>query len=380
MRILLPMHGFITWNGGVDLMRVISASLRAVRIEQGLDLVYAFPHEWPGQSAASLQLRAMVRDYALDGAVVDCDEDGRGINLAAIESNADVIFPTMWPIRTRHVPKVGYLYDFQHRELPHLFPPEERARRDAEFAEIAQRSDALFSTSRHVASGMTKYLGVPPERVVVMPYTPYVQDAWFAENPHAVRAKYRIGGNYLLISNHFWVHKDHGTAIRAFAEVVADPAHTDLELVMTGDVTDSRDPEHFTKLQALMQDLGVVSRCHVLGFIPKADQLALLRGARAMIQPTLFEGGPGGGASYEAVGFGVPLALSDIDVNREVVGSDVHLYAAGDARALANAVRAILLRSPALIDRAACEVRASTCLKTTGTTLSRFVRDLVQKR
>lgn len=380
MRILLPMHGFITWNGGVDLMRVISAALRAVRVEQALELVYAFPHAWPGQSASSLQLRAMVRDYALDGSVVDCDEDGRGINLAAIESNADVIFPTMWPIRTRHVPKVGYLYDFQHRELPHLFPPGELARRDAEFAEIANRSDALFSTSHHVAQGMTKYLGVPPDRILVMPYTPYVQDSWFAEDPDVIRAKYGIGVNYLLISNHFWVHKDHGTALRAFADVASDASQGDLELVMTGDVTDSRDPEHFGKLQALMHQLGVHARCHVLGFIPKADQLALLRGSRAMIQPTLFEGGPGGGASYEAVGFGVPLALSDIDVNLEVVGSEVHLYAAGDAHALAAVLRGILSRAPRPIDRVSRESRAAASLKATGETLSSFLKQLVQRR
>ena len=44
----------------------------------------------------------------------------------------------------------------------------------------------------------------------------------------------------------------------------------------------------------------------------------LLKKSIAVIQPTLFEGGPGGGASYDAISLGKPLIVSDIAVNREI--------------------------------------------------------------
>ena len=35
--------------------------------------------------------------------------------------------------------------------------------------------------------------------------------------------------------------------------------------------------------------------------INKKDQLSLIRSAKALIQPTLFEGGPGGGSCRDAI-------------------------------------------------------------------------------
>ncbi len=57
---------------------------------------------------------------------------------------------------------------------------------------------------------------------------------------------------------------------------------------------------------------------HFLGHIPKADQIAIMKDSLAVIQPTLFEGGTGGGSVYDAISLGVPAILSDIPVNREI--------------------------------------------------------------
>ena len=40
--------------------------------------------------------------------------------------------------------------------------------------------------------------------------------------------------------------------------------------------------------------------------------------SKALIQPTLFEGGPGGGSVYDAISLDVPIILSNIEVNQEV--------------------------------------------------------------
>jgi glycosyltransferase involved in cell wall biosynthesis len=73
-----------------------------------------------------------------------------------------------------------------------------------------------------------------------------------------------------------------------------------------------------------------------------------MRRAVAVIQPTWFEGGPGGGAVYDAVSTGTPAILSDIPVNREVEtdGRRIRFFRAGSAGDLAEQMRAALERRP----------------------------------
>jgi glycosyltransferase involved in cell wall biosynthesis len=61
------------------------------------------------------------------------------------------------------------------------------------------------------------------------------------------------------------------------------------------------------------------------------------------MQPTLYEGGPGGGATFEAIGMGTPAVVSDIPVNREIDQGGVHFFRAGDAIDLAEKALPILV-------------------------------------
>ena len=93
------------------------------------------------------------------------------------------------------------------------------------------------------------------------------------------------------------------------------------------------------------RSLGIAERVKCLGFIPKTDQMALMRGAVAVIQPTLFEGGPGGGSVWEAVGLGIPALVSDIDVNREIKDAGVTFFRVGNSDELAARMQEVLRSS-----------------------------------
>jgi glycosyltransferase involved in cell wall biosynthesis len=67
-----------------------------------------------------------------------------------------------------------------------------------------------------------------------------------------------------------------------------------------------------------VENLGLSEKIHFLGYIDKLDQLRIMAKAVAVIQPSLFEGGPGGGAVYDAVAAGVPAIVSNIGVNLEI--------------------------------------------------------------
>jgi glycosyltransferase involved in cell wall biosynthesis len=96
-----------------------------------------------------------------------------------------------------------------------------------------------------------------------------------------------------------------------------------------------------------VQAWGVADRIRVLGLIPKQDQIALLRGALSLVQPTLFEGTPGGLAAYDAVSLGVPALISDISVNLELDEPRVRFFKAGDADDLYRLMRERVAAGPA---------------------------------
>ena len=92
----------------------------------------------------------------------------------------------------------------------------------------------------------------------------------------------------------------------------------DVHLVCTGATDDNRFPDYFSMFTDEVEKLGLKDQVHILGHIPKQDQLALLNGSLAVVQPTLYEGGPGGGSVYDAMSYGIPTIVSDIPINREI--------------------------------------------------------------
>jgi glycosyltransferase involved in cell wall biosynthesis len=93
----------------------------------------------------------------------------------------------------------------------------------------------------------------------------------------------------------------------------------------------------------LAVSLGIKDRVLVLGLLPKPHQIALMRDSVAVLQPTLCEGGPGGGATYNAVSLGVPVILSNIPINCEISEErETSFFQAQDPASLATAMTSAL--------------------------------------
>lgn len=368
MRVLLPLHGFVAWNGGLDLVRLITMALSTVASERNADLHFALPvfsrkqrvlsamlRYWrtarasrfrSGTQGSAVVLTRFAREVAAGFPLHECADSPRGILQICDEIRPEFVFPTMFPLGNSKQRRIGYIFDFQHRYLPELFSTRTRRNRDDRFARLAADANGIVVNSRGTAEDVCRFLGVPRARVLAMPFAPYAKREWFELPAQTIAQQYGLNGRYLLVCNHFWKHKDHATALRAFAQILKNPAQADLQLALTGDPVDHRDPQHYQRLLGLASDLGVSSRVRFLGLIPKRDQIALLRGTEALLQPTLFEGGPGGGSVYEAIGLGVPCIVSDVAVNREIEGGCVHFFRAGDPADMAEKTVALLASQP----------------------------------
>jgi glycosyltransferase involved in cell wall biosynthesis len=347
-----PVRSGLSWG---KIRRAIKAALGRPKLGQN-------PEEVRLQRAAELieRLRAICPSLEIRyGAGLD-----ETLAEAAAELRLDAICLAMRAPRRRPAcALVGYVPDYQHRHLPHLFSDAERAERDDVFDRLIAVCDAMVMNAHAVAEDMRRFSCVTPPALHVLPFSPNLDPAWLTDEPHR-SAAYALGRPYFIVCNQFWVHKDHRTAFRAFA--VLARRHPEVSMVCTGGTSDYRDPGYFSRLQAEVAELGLRSRLRFLGHIPKRDQIELLKGAVAVVQPTLFEGGPGGGSTYEAVALGQRVLLSDLPVNREANEGDIRFFPPGDHEALAGLMETALAEDAARVDPAELRARSDERLRRNG--------------
>lgn len=377
MRIGILGHSFVDWGGGIDFLRMVVSSLH--HSGETIELHALVPTRGPKLAA----LRALRYGYRNAKAIIgragvvaprpdprhandlsssaeqpvtvhEIDIGTSAVAKAARTLSLDALIPAFAPLPAHFpTPWVGYLYDFQHRYFPQLFTPTECERRDRQFSAMLASAHAVIVNARTVAADIALFHPEARSRVFALPFSAAPQSAWLvpSESP---APRYGIEKPYFILCNQFWTHKDHATAFAAFAQIAA--THPDVDLVCTGATDDYRDPEHFRTLQRALARDGISHRVRILGMVPKADQIALLKGSIALIQPTLFEGGPGGGAVFDAVSLGVCCLVSDIAVNRELAEPGISFFPAGNVSALAALLSAAAGR-PCALDRDAHMLR-----------------------
>ena len=287
-----------------------------------------------------------------------------GLAAAAADLELDAVFLAMRLPKPRPAcALIGYVPDYQHKHLPYLFSNKEASDRDKIFGQLVMASDAMIMNARSVAEDMSRFTSKSPAALHAMPFAPNLNPEWLQDRPELL-ASYAIDGPYFIVCNQFWMHKDHATAFRAFAEFTK--RRPDVSLICTGGTNDYRDPSYFVKLEAEAARLGLRPRVRFLGHIPKRDQIELLKHAVALLQPTLFEGGPGGGSTYEAVALGQRVLLSDLPVNHEIDSGDVRFFPCGDHVALAKLMNLALDETCIIRNPAALVARSNARLRRNG--------------
>jgi glycosyltransferase involved in cell wall biosynthesis len=371
--VAVPLKEFNGWAGGVDFVRMV---LEGLLHDPALRVVALLPRpslakrarQFPGAVLGGLkallrgrrrerplgpgQMRAALAGFGPRLTFHTYPDSRRGLRAALAAVGAEVAIPCLRPLAGAPVPWVGYLYDFQHRHFPELFSEAERTGRDLAFARMLAAAPVVICNSEAVRADAERFHPGCAARIVVLPFAPVVREGWLDLDPAPAAVRHAVPDRYFIVCNQFWIHKDHPTAIRAFAaflQLGGDPATA---LVCTGTVRDFRDPGYPGTIHALIARLGLTGKVHLLGHLAKDEQIALLRGAIAVLQPTWFEGGRGGGAVSDALALGVPALLSDIPVNREIRHDGCRFFPKGDPAALAALMLELAAAEPPRPDRA----------------------------
>lgn len=365
MKIGFVADGFILWSGGQDVFRQIIQSylelgskdqihiivpIKGIRYETAFvlkkirDLVFNAKKNYPSRPSILKYIQEIVlcaEDEFKVSIKIDCIDSGiSSLGRFCDKSKIDILLPSLYPLpKNFPTPWIGYITDFQHRKEPHFFSRKEIIYREVFFKKMLSSARAVLVNSTVVASEADNYYEGHFAKLFALPFNAGYPRINISDEDNTIN-KYGLNKPYFIVSNQFWEHKDHETAMRAFAKVVLE--NKSLLLVFTGATFDPRNPNNMEKINNLASSLGIISNMKILGLIPKSDQLALLKAAVAVLQPSKSEGGPGGGSAYDAIGLGVKVILSDIPVNLEIKNYDVEFFPVGNFDVLSKIMSRVL--------------------------------------
>ena len=224
------------------------------------------------------------------------------------------------------VPVVSVVHDVQHRALPRYFTPAERAFRESAVREALARATRIAAvsafTARALGAAVAARVQVVPERLAArLP----VAAAGAALPPGVAK------GRYFLYAANTWPHKNHVALVDAFAVARGRGLPGDYRLVLTGAAASGEGA-----LRAAIERHGLQAAVIRAGYVATEALATLLRDARAVIFPSLYEGF--GIPVIEAMAAGVPVACSNTTALPEVAGEAALMFDPASPAAMAEAM------------------------------------------
>ena len=260
----------------------------------------------------------------------------------------------------RGLPFVFTVWDLEYLEqpwFPEVSADGEWELRHVFYSRYVPRATRIIVPNDAGREQLMRHFRVGPERVLVLPHpTPEFARRAAAQPDPGERAD--IPSPYLLYPAQFWSHKNHGTVLRALAEL---PEYT---LVLVGS-----DKGYLDHVRGIARSLGVLDRVRFLGFVDTDELVRLYRGAHALMYLSFF--GPENLPPLEAFALGCPVVQADVPGAREQLGDAALRVPPTDAAAAAAAVRRF--EDPALRARLTEEGRR----RAEGYTADAYVRGVV---
>jgi glycosyltransferase involved in cell wall biosynthesis len=223
--------------------------------------------------------------------------------------------------------------DFQFRHLPELFDRTTLEALERQWSYIADRADGIIVISQSVAEDALRSNPEIRHKLYVEGFTPSFTAQDLAASPCRVRSRFNLPDRFFLICNQLWKHKNHILVLKAM-KLILDSGRLPIPVVLTGRMHDFRHPDYFSEILHFVQECGLRDYVFFLGVVSRDEQVALIRSAVAVIQPSKFEGR--GAISEEAAVLGAPLICSDLPVHRELDIPGAYFFDVDDPQALAE--------------------------------------------
>lgn len=234
---------------------------------------------------------------------------------------------------------IQWIPDFQYIHYPDLFGEETVSINKKYHRYLAKRSCKMILSSHDCA--MDYYVNYKPDlnSVYVVPFVSYIEHEvrHIRQEEKRILSKYGLKAEtYVCVSNQFWQHKNHIIVLKAMKILYSKEKSFGLNFVFTGQMEERRNADYIRHIKLMFENEIVKHHSIVLGVIEREEQLALMKNAKFIIQPSLFEGW--GTVLEDAKVLDKTVLLSDIPVHREQMYDKCVLFDPYDAEELARLI------------------------------------------
>jgi glycosyltransferase involved in cell wall biosynthesis len=205
--------------------------------------------------------------------------------------------------------------------MPHFFSDDEFQARDKRFLQLIQEAPHVVVSSEAAHRDLKRWFPTA-DKVSVFPFVSVAASAWYAGSPDEVITRLEIPRKYFMCPSQFWIHKNHQCLFDAIR--IAKDTFPDITLVCSGRMHDYRHPNYCEQLLEKLTRDGLAQRVHCLGLLDRHTQIQLMRGAAAIIQPSLYEGWSS--LLEDARALAKCVYVSDIPIHREQDPPDAQFF------------------------------------------------------
>ena len=225
------------------------------------------------------------------------------------------------------LPTIYHPHDLQHEYLPENFNWFQRHHRNTNWKQHAENAQIVMAATTLVKHDLESRWNINSQKIRVVPIPP-PDRTWNATQSISV-----VEGDYVVYPAVFWKHKNHEKLIRGVSELVNRGEH--IMCVFAG----FKGPE-FKRCKRLIRKLSLENHIKILGHVPDAEFVALIKNSLCVVIPSLFEA-----ASltvWEAQLAGVPVACSDIPIFREQADDSAAYFDPYDPTSIADVLLQVM--------------------------------------
>ena len=343
MRVGIVLKGNAGWIGGLEYIKNVVAAAEKAATDIGKRVDFAIlstgkiPDELAQQVATPVEWVPIAQNvqpqrFGRLRRFFENSSNDRPIDQAVRQAKVDFVYPIDSLSPAVPCRRAAWIPDLQHRAYPEFSSREELIGREKWIGAMLRDAPSVVLSSEAARADFVRHYPAAKNELHVLPFRIRISKGVLDADSRAVVRAYNLPERFMVVSNQFWKHKNHGVVFEAIRIVRAH--HPGLVVAMTGALNDYRHPEYSDLCLSTVHKLGINDNVRILGLIPKADQLQLLRASAAVVQPSLFEGWST--IVEEAHCLGKILLLSDIPVHREQMPPLARYFVPQDPEALAR--------------------------------------------
>ena len=178
--------------------------------------------------------------------------------------------------------------DLQHKFYPGFFDKTRVWLRELRLKQTLKNATDLVVSSHDTVNHFKHFYKIPSSLRIHMLQFVSILDEYTQGDIEKLKVEYKLPPEYFIVSNSFLLHKNHWVVLKALS--LLKQKNKPVHVVFTGKMEVYPDSTHIDQLKNFIAVNQLEENVSLLGVIPREDQLCIMKNAKAVLQPSKFEG------------------------------------------------------------------------------------------